>query len=711
MNLEEFESRILKVLEDSRERSSLDGPFPTSSSEAKDWGEALNELSSQLELELEEALPESFQVEYSRGTGYFPYVTWVVIRHEEQSVSDGVYVAICFDHRGRGLVAGVAKSATQEPDLDLETVQRTPLQASQIDVDSPSDHGSQAFNDVFHNPKEFQREDFDAEGMLEHLRDSIALYKQLLRDARYFVVRLGSDDDPENPEVRAVLDRAPNPFSVSDIYTHRGRVAEGDVVFITLGGGKTGSTPWTKGLAAVGVVDDTPQDVGYKTTKSGQEYYRLPIRVVAYLPEPLPLNDLRFDPDWGRQLREAPMLGPNRVNQAIAQLNAPDEARAALSVVLGRYPDLEEDLRRALPPECLPAPSMEDLSPREEEIRNLLLEWRQVILYGPPGTGKTYSALRVARSFSGHDVVVFHPSYSYEDFIGGIRPRLGNGDGEGESSDSEGRKAGNGLEVVEYEGVFQNACDQAVEAAEENPTAKFVLVIDEINRGDIARIFGELLFALERDKRGIEVSLPYKESKTLTIPDNLLILGTMNSTDRSIALLDVALRRRFAFMELEPEPALLGEAEVGGVRLAEVLRVLNERLTAYRDRDHRIGHAYFMDPESGDPVSSTPQLMRIWQGRIEPLIREFFYGDPRRMHAVLGDAFVEERALDVDGGDFREPPVSFELKRHRTASAFRSALKDLVEEDSGGVDGVGGASDEPTVEREELVESDSPDAS
>ena len=245
-----------------------------------------------------------------------------------------------------------------------------------------------------------------------------------------------------------------------------------------------------------------------------------------------------------------------------------------------------------------------------DDLYDLLLDKKQIILYGPPGTGKTYVAQELARWITGLaqppadrvEMIQFHPAYSYEDFIEGIRP--------------ESKKTGDGHFTVDYPprpGIFRRFC----RIAQENPNHAHVFVIDEINRGNIPRIFGELMLLLEYRER--DVPLPYSGER-FRIPPNVYLIGTMNTADRSIALVDFALRRRFHFFQFSADPDLLerwlAEHPVPIPYLAKLYRRLSQE--AIDDPAYAVGVSYFMDKDLTEA-----KLARIWRRSIIPYLAEY----------------------------------------------------------------------------------------
>ena len=294
------------------------------------------------------------------------------------------------------------------------------------------------------------------------------------------------------------------------------------------------------------------------------------------------------------------------------------------------------------------------------EIAEALERKAQAILYGPPGTGKTYTARRFAdwwlRKKNGgastkiepaqyFTLITFHASYSYEDFIEGFRP-------------VSVEAAAGGLALRMEEGVFKRICRTA--AGQKDAT--FLLLIDEINRANIAKVFGELLTVLEKDKRCVPVHLP--QSKTdILVPPNVFILGTMNTADRSIALLDIALRRRFAFIEMMPDLELLRGAKIGSLDLGEFLEILNRRIARKNGREKQIGHSYLLAGD-GQPVSDPAEFARRFRYEIVPLLQEYCYDDYEELREYLGADLVSGDPPAIDTEKLADPMALIEALLH-----------------------------------------------
>lgn len=292
----------------------------------------------------------------------------------------------------------------------------------------------------------------------------------------------------------------------------------------------------------------------------------------------------------------------------------------------------------------------EALKSSSEASKNYKLDALNTILYGPPGTGKTYNTKRYAVSTCGGNMdkvndeykrlvqegrikfVTFHQTYGYEEFIQGISAKTKN----------------DNVEYFVKEGVFVQFCEAAREKTE-----PYVFIIDEINRGNISKIFGELITLIEDTKReGMDdeqsavLPQPYTDGdgnmtyKTFSVPKNVYLLGTMNTADRSIAMLDTALRRRFAFVEMMPDASLLKDIKVGDVAVNDMLNDINARIEFLFDREHTIGHAFFTSLLKAENRTEA-HLKEIFRNKVIPLLQEYFYDDYGKIQQVLGKSFVK----------------------------------------------------------------------
>lgn len=242
--------------------------------------------------------------------------------------------------------------------------------------------------------------------------------------------------------------------------------------------------------------------------------------------------------------------------------------------------------------------------------------------------------------------VTFHQSFSYEDFIEGIKPIMPE---DGEVAEDLGYKI--------EDGVFKEICKEATL----DPDNKYAIFIDEINRGNVSAIFGELITLIETDKRHgadheMAITLPYSK-KSFSVPANLDIYGTMNTADRSVEALDTALRRRFEFKEMMPDYAVLQNEFVDGIKLSKVLQIINERIELLIDRDHTIGHSYFVN------VNTTEKLANAFNNKIVPLLQEYFYGDYGKIGLVLGKGFV---------GKIKNDTIEFASFDYENANDFKT---------------------------------------
>jgi MoxR-like ATPase len=236
----------------------------------------------------------------------------------------------------------------------------------------------------------------------------------------------------------------------------------------------------------------------------------------------------------------------------------------------------------------------------------------QLVLQGPPGSGKTFVAARLARLFADGtggivDTVQFHASWSYEDFIAGLAPVV---------------TPGGALSYEIRPGRFLDFCEMAAEA----PDSNSVLVVDEFNRADVARVFGELLHMLEYRGKSVRLSNGPEDGR-FAVPGNVYLIATMNTADRSLALVDHALRRRFSFVRLLPDHRILEQRLISdGINPSPLLALLRQLDEDIADPDYLVGISFFMQDGRELPA----RMRSIWEGEVLPYVRELFHGDPAK---------------------------------------------------------------------------------
>lgn len=328
------------------------------------------------------------------------------------------------------------------------------------------------------------------------------------------------------------------------------------------------------------------------------------------------------------------------------------------------------------------------------------------VFYGPPGTGKTYHTSKEAVLICDGAVsedraeymarykelveqgriefVTFHQSFSYEDFVEGLRPDVSSNshssggfklrvrNGVFKKIERRARIQGNRLDDKKWFDLETADTDKFMGRFDQNKhDLPYVLIIDELNRANVSKVLGELITLLEEDKRigkenEINVQLPYS-GKLFGVASNLYIIGTMNTADRSIAILDTALRRRFEFHEIMPDPSILNV--VDGIDLPKLLSFINENIESAYDRDHQIGHSHFINCKSREKVEYA------FRRHVIPLLNEYFYNRGEEVALVLGDKDIVERN-NVNFGNFmKKVPIGEKGKYRWTVRSEEEGLE------------------------------------
>ena len=450
-------------------------------------------------------------------------------------------------------------------------------------------------------------------------------------DANPFWVNQGNQAEIRDEYLRAKVD--------NEWHHDLEKVAEGDVIFHNFDDELIGYSTAT----------------GHHETYSfrDQKYQRIAVDF-HWFDEPIPV-DSELKETLGQEKYRTKKYYPINSDDHLAQAYLADLSDAAANFILSQ---IEIDVKQATSANPTELPSKPDSA---EEIKRQLVQNKQVILYGPPGTGKTFDAKRFAtrwvhkkteREPTGKQIrsVTFHPSFSYEDFIEGLT--------------ANATESGSISYDVE-DGVLKHVAEDANDALESTPAGErpppFVLIIDEINRGNLAQIFGEVITLLEEDKRGnFEVELAHS-GDSFTLPPNLYVIGTMNTADQSISLVDTALRRRFRFVDfppnldvvfeqydtidagMEPEELVTAPNAVVSDRnrllAASILAIdeLNERIldAAQLGKGKQLGHTYLLEHDSKAAV------VDAWRFDILPQLEEYYFGQLDRLREDLLDGTGE----------------------------------------------------------------------
>lgn len=531
--------------------------------------------------------------------------------------------------------------------------------------------------------------DYDLNVLATAVSEIIQLYSS--SDSNYVALRL---TDPTS--VHSILS-GNTELAVDRVTDLQETLTVGRIVFVALGGDKgKAEVDWETGFYAVAHVSKAPYDVGYEKNKRGTDYFKFDIVIDVVLDEPIPRSGFIKYPDT----YDAAYIGLE-IHRDRSQANSSledDKAVAIIRATIDQMPHLKdrfvkifpqefmervlgsatvliptevnygEDLKSAVDEQFTESAADEDeneidttdleaysksdflkevfIDENEYDLLTSMLKVKKnVILQGAPGVGKTFMAKRLAYSMIGYkdnrrvQIVQFHQSYSYEDFVVGYRPTK------------------NGFEIES--GPFYDFCKRAEAEKHSGP---YFFIIDEINRGNVSKIFGELLMLIEQDKRKEKVNLLYSK-EAFSVPENVYIIGMMNTADRSLALIDYALRRRFAFFDVKPAFGnSLFDVQISHStnpkrvnRLIAYVKKLNEAISSDDSlgAGFEIGHSYFCNAPENAGVADADKEMDQWldmtvEYELIPLIKEYWFDDQDKV--TEWSAKLRE-AKKADGND------------------------------------------------------------
>jgi len=685
MNLE---TAFRNVCQACAEYPSLKGGLPTGDPRAKETVRQLNVIKSWLteQFNMFEGVP--IEVEISRGAGAFPRVPWVCLLPPRQKVNDGIYVGICFGKQGNGAVVGCMQSATSPKELSRQ-YRSGDGETPAIDVDGMNTETR--YNNVFSNPLEVFCETFDSSKIAQHIRNSLkiaidSIKKQPISATEYSAKILDAITNATGGSLRFQIqpDNTRNAAGcLTAVICQRLSVSgyNPNLVVRTTFDWNGGvikmrnaiRTPdfWTNlTLDSVVEAHDSSQGKAFvylmsqwAPGESEVDVWALPEFVVYEVFMRLPsaktpnTRSVRINRD-NHIIENDPLLEEfshhhRRLSLSDQELDELQKANEAdVSLRLARRDQTDEQTgdeasgSDPVPTDQSPGVSLayelqdaiEGLFMSRDELSAVLETWRvkkNAILQGPPGVGKTFVAKRLAYLLMGVkdrtrvEMIQFHQSYSYEDFVQGWRPKEEGG-------------------FYLKNGVFYTFCRRAAQDPLQQP---HVFIIDEINRGNLSRILGELMLLIEPEQRGEESAMPltYSESNTnkFFVPRNVYILGMMNTADRSLAIVDYALRRRFSFTTLRPAFAapqfsslLLGRgiAEELLRRIISCISALNEEIIGDNNLGpgFEIGHSFFC-PNDLSIVLDWSWYQSVIEREIAPLIREYWFDDLEKAEQKISD--------------------------------------------------------------------------